>query len=158
LAHAGPRREGSLGWNPRCIDFAAPTAEELAYGLNAPAMVAASLFDPLVDRLHLGCMESEYLGHAATGLFVPLLWYLIGRLIDNRDSARLRRHTRARRFWVYLGVLVLSAAAVLVLASFLRTSLVDFLVVRVFMLGWIGFGILTLVARLRRGRATTVPA
>lgn|ERR1017187_1767042 len=95
---------------------------------------------------------------AVTGLFVPFLWYFVGRPIDNRDSARFHCDTRARKFWAYLGVFVLSAFAALVGASFFLTSPLEFLVVRVFILGWIGFGILTLVARMRRGRATTVPA
>jgi hypothetical protein len=101
-------------------------AEELAYGPNAPAMVAAFLFDPLVDRLHFGCAESEYYRDAMTGLFVPFLWYFVGRLIDNRDSPRLRRYTRARKFWAYLGMFVFSAAAALVVASFFLTSPLEF--------------------------------
>jgi hypothetical protein len=148
-AHAGPRREGTLGWNRRCIDFAAPTAEQLADGLNAPAFVAAAFLDPLRSRMHLGCAEFHYSGHAATALCVPLLWYFIGRLIDNSDSARLRRYTRARKFWAYLAVFLLSAAAALVVASFFLASALEFLVVRVCMLGWIAAGIVTLVARLR---------
>src|ERR1039457_2006770 len=57
-AHAGPRREGTLGWNRRCIDFAAPTAEQLADGLNAPAFVAAAFLDPLRSRSTSGARNS----------------------------------------------------------------------------------------------------
>jgi hypothetical protein len=94
---------------------------------------------------------------AVTGLFVPFLWYFVGGLIGNRDSARLHSYTWARNLWACLGVFALSAVAALVGASFLFISPREFLVVRVCTFGWIGFGILTLVARMRRGRAATVP-
>src|ERR1039458_5444537 len=63
--------------------------------------------------MHLGCAEFHYSGHAATALCVPLLWYFIGRLIDNSDSARLRRYTRARKFWAYLTRLKVSTSTLL---------------------------------------------
>jgi len=157
-AHAAPRGEGTLGWNPSCMDFVPPAAEQLAYGLNAPAMVAAPLFDPLINRMHPTCRQSEYFDHAVIGLFVPFLWYFIGRLADNGDSARFRSCIRAHKVWACLGVFVLSAFATLIGASFFLTSPLDYLVLRVCMLGWIGLGVFTLLAGMRGGRATALPA
>jgi hypothetical protein len=102
-AHAAPRGEGTLGWNPSCMDFVPPAAEQLAYGLNAPAMVAAPLFDPLINRMHPTCRQTEYFEYAATGLFVLFLWYFIGRLAGNRDSARFSSYTRAHKVWACWG-------------------------------------------------------
>jgi hypothetical protein len=55
-------------------------------------------------------------------------------------------------------VFVLSAFATLIGASFFLTSPLDYLVLRVCMLGWIGLGVFTLLAGMRGGRATALPA
>jgi len=149
---------GKAGLESKLYRFRPPAAEQLACGLNAPAMVAASLFDPLINRMHPTCRQSEYFDHAVIGLFVPFLWYFIGRLADNGDSARFRSCIRAHKVWACLGVFVLSAFATLIGASFFLTSPLDYLVLRVCMLGWIGLGVFTLLAGMRGGRATAAPA
>jgi hypothetical protein len=118
-----------------------PVSEQLAAGLNLPAGTAASVLEPLRNRLHLVCREGEYFDHAATGLFVPVLWYFVGWLIDKRETSRFRRHTRLRKILGLTGALIFSLGAGLVIASFFRSPFMEFLVMRVSVLAWMGFGI-----------------
>ncbi len=141
-------------WDLHCLWTTMPISEQLANGLNLPAVLAASVLEPLRDRMHLVCREAEYFGHAATGLFVPLLWYIVGWQIDKRGSPRIRRRTRLRKLLVYAGILIVLVAAVLVTASFFLTP-GEFLVMRVSALGWVCLGACALFVRVRRAHAVS---
>ena len=138
-----------------CICWAPRTADNLAGGFNLPAMVAAEFLveAPIGRRLHLGCRENEYFDHVAVGMFVPFLWYLVGRLIDNKYFTRSRNSTWLAKFLACVVMLVL-----LIAGAFLAKSLFVLphsgppVFIIVCMLGWIGFGIAVLLPILRRGR------
>jgi hypothetical protein len=75
----------SVAWNRRVEPSRGSTGrlhgkeELLASGVNAPAAVASALILQPVHFLFHDGASRELANHATTALFVPLLWYFIGR-------------------------------------------------------------------------------
>ena len=47
-------------------------------------MLASVVFEPLGAKLHLACRGGDYFMHASTLLFVPILWFGVGCLLDGK--------------------------------------------------------------------------
>ena len=84
---ASPASEPT-GFYPTWIDGIESLPEQIAAGLNFPAVAAAALsVVPFENRLPTGASR-ELAMHILTSLYVPFLWYLIGRRIDKRAEMR----------------------------------------------------------------------
>lgn len=99
---------GEVFWDIR--DGPPPRAIEVETSINLPAEGAAFPPQLLVDLVPITPRERELLSYAVSGVFVAILWYLVGRWCDRR----LEILPRIRRKWnpmAYLGFVVVSIGA-----------------------------------------------
>lgn len=128
-----PQSRVSDGWYPTWIDGAPSLAEQVALGVNAPAILAATLLLVPFDSLFHNGASKELAAHVLGAFSVLPLWYLIGRRLERRTAM-----CRASLV-VKVSTLILLAAASLV-ALLIAASLVirsdEFLVARLLILVW----------------------
>lgn len=135
------------GFYPNWIDGIEPFAEQLAAGINFPAVVVAALsLLPFDNRLHTGA-SSELALHVVTAIYVPLLWFLIGKRLDERPgtgAAPLSKSMKAFTITATVALLVAGSWMVWSFGEGQRYTLygLSFL--------WIIGGIIALGSRLRR--------
>ena len=92
--------------------------EQLAAGLNFPAVAVAALsIVPFEDQLRTGASR-ELAMHILTALYVPLLWYLIGRRIDKRADMRTGPLSKGKKALAVAAVAGLFLVGSLMLWSF----------------------------------------
>lgn len=140
--------DGSVPFEPTCIDGRMPAPEEIAEGLNLPAVIVASVATPLLARVYppigLGCVYAEYSQHILTLVLAPFLWYVVGILIYKRVMAQTVPRLPVRM----LAAGGIFAVAILIVAF--RST--DFLITGLFMLAWVAASIA--LARLPWRRRT----
>jgi len=95
----------------------------------------------------LGCRGADYFEHLSVLIFVPVLWYIIGRLMDGHSLIGSFAHGRLFRLAACLALVILSAGVVLFAVSLFLNR--EFLVARIFALAWPGVGVFALVRCLR---------
>lgn len=132
-----------FGW----IDGIEPISEQIASGLNFPAAAAAALsLAPLVGWLNTGASR-ELAFHFLTALYIPLLWYWIGKRIDRRreiSAAPLSKRTRT------LAVISISGLGFLGLLILLNLAIDQRYTTSILALLWVVFGITAIGFRLPR--------
>ena len=105
------------GFYPTWIDGIESLPEQIAAGLNFPSVAAAALtVVPLENQLSTGASRELAL-HLLTSLYIPFLWYLIGRGIDKRAEARAAL-LKGRRAFVVSAIAGLLLVGVLMVWSF----------------------------------------
>ena len=141
----GQWRRGAV---PECSMAGWSPADQAAYGLNLPAVVAWSLVDPLVQpRERWTCVRGALIQHFGTGLLAPVLWYLVGRRVDRWNELRTRPYGRGGRIAARVGVSALAAACLIVVGVVLIG--VGDMTYGLFQLAWALFGLTVIVSRLR---------
>jgi hypothetical protein len=145
---------GTDDWYPAFIDGTPTVKEQLAEGLNYPATLSTLLLIPVQHRLRTGAAR-ELADHLTTVVFVPILWYLIGRRIDRRRVLSVGKASPSliEKAFAISGVVVLAVLATAILvATVFSFGALDYIVLRVFMLAWLATGILVLSRRIRDWR------
>jgi hypothetical protein len=104
----------SAGFYPTWIDGIEPVPEQLAAGLNFPAVsVAALSLAPFDNYLRTGASKDLAI-HVVSAILIPLLWFLIGKRLDGRgrkNAAALK--SRKALAVVALAALLFAASAIL---------------------------------------------
>jgi hypothetical protein len=144
------------GWEPTWICGVPPVPEQLAEGINAPAaLVGALALAPIASAFRSAFREGasrELASHTATALFVPLLWYLIGRRLDRRRIVR-NPPTVVGKVATVTGFVMAALAAVLIVVSLiLRFRFGELLVGRLLILAWAIGGMLVSSSSIRHWR------
>jgi hypothetical protein len=85
----------SSGFYPTWIDGVEPVQEQLAAGLNFPAVAVAALsLVPFDDYLRTG-VARDFAMHVLTAIYTPLLWFLIGKRLDGQGRTKAASLSRA---------------------------------------------------------------
>jgi hypothetical protein len=140
-------------WDLEWADGPTSIAEQAAFGINAPAALAAMLITaPFDSRLHSG-VSRELMEHLTTAFCVPVLWFLIGRRFDRRpaDPACL---SLFRKVLTVAGLTV-AALVALLMAVLLIAQFGEFVTGRLFILAWALIGARAALTRIRQWRAET---
>lgn len=128
------------------IDGIEPLPEQIAAGLNFPAVAAAALsLVPFEDEFHTGA-STEIAMHALTALYLPLLWYAIGRRIDDRSglgAKPLSKRSKALAVGVFAGLLLLGSLMLWSFAVGQRYTMASLSML------WIVSGLVAIGVRLR---------
>jgi hypothetical protein len=98
----------------------------LAAGVNLPAVALAALsLAPFDDRLRTGASRDLAM-HVATAIYIPLLWFLIGKRLDRRRTIRAAPLSKRRKglALVALAGLILAASLMLCYGSSRRASVI----------------------------------
>jgi hypothetical protein len=147
-------------WDPTWIDGPASVAEQLAEGIDAPAALGGALaLAPLVSAFRSAFRDGasrELASHAATALFVPFLWYLIGRRLDRRRIVH-NPPTVVEKVATVAGLVMAALVTVPIVGSIILTfRFGELLVGRLLILAWAIGGILVASSGIRRWRMRTV--
>lgn len=137
-----------VGWDPD--PHGPPASVQCAIGMNLPAVIAALPAILLAEKFSPERETSEHVGYLVGGLFVPALWFLVGRWFDRRLGL-LPPIVRRRQ---NLGVELVALVLLLIVDCFLFFALLTgeiyhgiFTVVA--LAGWISFAALCLYHRVR---------
>jgi hypothetical protein len=139
----------TAGFYPNWIDGIEPFPEQLAAGINSPAMVLAAWSVMPFDHWLASGASIEFAIHVVTALYIPLLWYLIGKRLDERGKRKSPPLSRGRNAVAVVTLVGLLSIAILLVWSFLegqRYTMVSL------SFAWIGCGILAVWFQLRRTR------
>lgn len=138
---------GSAPFYPTWIDGIEPIPEQLAAGLNFPAVaVAAFSLVPFDEYLRTGASR-DFAMHVLTAIYTPLLWFLIGKRVDGRASTKTMTLSRRRKTVAVIALAVLLLAASLMLWFFVEGQRYT---VTALSLAWILGGIIMIWRRLRQ--------
>lgn len=133
---------------PGWVDGPVSFEEQLAFGINAPAVLASGLvLRPLDSAFHDGASE-ELAAHTAAILLIPVLWYFIGRRLEHRTGEAAHR-SKVGKISRVAGLAVASAVALLALS---HASLGEMPVAQILTLAWIIVGIVAASRTIRRWR------
>jgi hypothetical protein len=138
-----PSDAGSVSWEPSCIDAAMSLSEQAAMGINFPAMLFSIVFEPVARKFELECRKGDYFMHASILLFVPILWYWVGCLLDGKPLVRSSLFYLNRTLVWSLLVIV---AGVTALAAIGFTLIPELPLLQALVMAWL---ILALFALLR---------
>lgn len=98
---------------PSWIDGIEPVPEQVADGINFPAVIAATLtILPFDDLLHNGASK-ELAMHVVTAMYVPLLWFLIGKRLDRRTTIKANLVSKRMRALSVVAMVGLLLAGIL---------------------------------------------
>jgi hypothetical protein len=127
----------------------------VAFGINAPAVLAATLLlVPVESLLHNGASK-ELAAHALSVFLIPVMWYWIGKKLG--CPAILS----ARPSLIVKCMTVATAAGSLLIAALIAVSLVvrvgEMLFARLLILLWAVAGIIYATKRIRSWGAKAVP-
>jgi hypothetical protein len=143
------RSSKSTGFYPNWIDGIEPLPEQVAAGINFPAVVVAAWsVMPFDDWLRSGASR-ELVLHVVAAIYIPLLWYVVGKRLDERGkrkSAPLSKGRKAVALVTLVGVLGIAIFLVGVILDGQRYALVGL------SFAWIVCGILAACFRLREMR------
>jgi hypothetical protein len=141
------RSTESTGFNPTWIDGVESFPEQLAAGINFPAaLVAAISLLPFRDLLRTGA-SSELAMHLVTALYVPLVWYWVGKRLDEGFKVKSLPASQGGSV-----VAVVCLVALLCVAAVMTWSLVEGqrYTAMGLSLVWIGYAIFVVSFSLRR--------
>ena len=144
-------RPDATGWYPAWIDGIEPFPELFASGLNFPAVgLSALTIMPFEHSLSSGASRELAL-HILAVIFVPLLWYGVGKRLDRRGRTEATTLSRVGKVFTIAGLTALVFIALLMAAALVMGE-------RYTMAGlsltWVGCGMLVTWSRLRRWRGT----
>jgi hypothetical protein len=139
----------STDFYPGWIDGIDPLPEQLAAGLNFPAVVAASLsLAPFRAGFRMGASEDLAM-HVVTAIYVPLLWFVIGWWIDARELRKPVPLSSRRKAVAVVALAGLSLATWVMLWAFPEGPRYPMAVLS---LAWVLSGIVAICLHLRRLR------
>jgi hypothetical protein len=144
------RPDAVENWNLEWIDGPPNFEEQLALGLNSPALLSTLLLIPFDAHLRTGAAK-ELASYSVMALFVPFLWYVVGRRLDRRGGTAAPRPSMIRRVLIIAGLLVSAVVAVLMVVA-LVVRLGEGLTARVLILAWASWGILLCFRAIRHWR------
>jgi len=124
-------------------------AEQLALGINAPAVFASMLILPFDTLFHNGASR-ELAAHTTAAFLIPVLWYFIGRRFESRTGLSTCPSTIGRVLTV-AGLAVAALVATLITVS-LVVRFGELLAGRLLILAWAIAGILASSKTIRRWR------
>jgi hypothetical protein len=144
----GPSQSSeSAGFYPTWIDGIEPVPEQFAAGLNFPAVAVAALsLVPFDDYLRTGASR-DFAMHVLTALYIPLLWFLIGKRVDRRGRMKPASFSKRRKALAVVALAGLLLAASLMLWFFAEGHRYT---VAALSLAWIISGIVAIWLRLRQ--------
>lgn len=132
---------------PTWIDGIEPIPEQLAAGLNFPAVAGAALsLVPFDEYLRTGASR-DFAMHVLTAIYTPLLWILIGKRIDGPGRTKTTTLSRRRKVLAGIALAGLLLAASLMLWVFVEGQRYT---VAALSLAWILGGIILIWRRLRQ--------
>ena len=135
------------GWDPVWIDGPPSVAEQVALGMNAPAVFASLLLlAPFDSLLHNGASK-ELAAHTLAMFMVPVMWYFIGRKLDR--SAPLATRPSIVTKSVTVATMILSSVIAVLIAVSLAVRVTEMLFGRLLILAWAICGISFAVYRIR---------
>jgi hypothetical protein len=140
----------STGWYPVWIDGIESFSEQFAAGLNFPvAFLSALTLVPFEDQLRTGASRELAL-HIVTAMYIPLLWYMVGKHLDTRKQVKAVQRSKTRKALAASSLAALTLIGVFMLAGLKmgeRYTMVALSLV------WIGSGIMVAWSRLRNSRS-----
>ena len=145
-----PQSQSSENWQPKWIDGPPSPAEQIALGLNFPAVLSTGLLVPFDSGLRDGASK-ELAEHVVMAVFVPLLWFMVGKRLDQRDRPPSVRPSLTARVLVWVGLVVAIGTAVLMIVALLR-RFGEIVLGRILTLAWAAFGIVLWSRAVRRWR------
>ena len=145
-----PRPSDAFEWVPTWVDGPPSIAEQLAFGINAPAEFASVLvLIPFNSLFHNGASH-ELAAHTTAAFFIPVLWYFIGIRVERRIGAPTRP-TTVGTVLAITGLAVAVIVAILVGGSFV-VRFDEMVASRLCMLAWAIFGALASSRSILRWR------
>ncbi len=141
----GPLARGNIvaSW----MDAPLSWQEQLATGFSFPAAFSEVFLMPF-ERLLTSGTSRELARHLVMAPCVPILWYLVGRLIDHRRLPNKKAESFLVKLNWGLALAVLVGMGGLVLVSILFRPL-DFPLLKLLAFAWIVFGMGLVYRRLR---------
>jgi len=150
-----PRPAVAGGWDPTWIDGPPSLAEQVALGINAPAVFASMLILIPFDSLFHNGASRELAAHITAAFLIPVLWYLIGRRFDRRTGVPACPSTVGKVLTV-AGLAVAGLAVAALVAILIAVSLVvrfgELLAGRLLILAWAIVGALVSSRTIRGWR------
>ena len=128
------------------IDGIESFPEQLAAGLNFPAAFLATLvLIPFEGKLNTGA-SIELTLHIVTVIFIPPLWYLVGKDLDARKKVKAVRGLEARKIIALTRLVSVALIGIFILAVYLirGRSTVNGLA-----LAWIVYGVMAALSFFR---------
>jgi hypothetical protein len=137
---------------PTSIDGIEPVPEQLAAGLNFPAVAVAALSLVPFDNYLRDGASRDFAMHVLSVIYTPLLWFLIGKRLDRR--ARIKAASLSRRRKVSA---VAALAGLLLAANLMLWFLIEGqrYTVAALSLAWLLSGIMVIWFRLRQSTFTS---
>ena len=138
---------GSVPFYPTWIDGIEPIPEQLAAGLNFPAVAVAALSLVAFDGYLRTGASRDFAMHVLTAIYTPMLWFLIGRRLDGRTRTKIITVSRLRKL-----LAIIAFAGLLFAASLMLWVLVEGqrYTVTALSFAWILAGIIVIWRRLRQ--------
>lgn len=134
---------------PAWIDGVESIPEQIAAGLNAPAVALAAVsLVPFETVLNTGASQELAL-HTLTAMYVPCLWYVIGKGIDARAQFRATAVSARAKALSLATIIGISAVGLVLLWSFAAGQ--RYVTCSLSMV-WIIAAIMLLSARLHRSQ------
>ena len=137
----------SIAFYPTWIDGIEPVQEQLAAGLNFPAVAVAALsLVPFDDYLRTGASR-DLAVHVLSAIYISLLWFLIGKRVDGRAMTKAAALSGRRKV-----IAVVALAGLLLAAGSMLWVLVEGqrYTVAALSLAWVLGGIMVIWHRLRK--------
>lgn len=142
-----PRPAVAGGWDPTWIDGPPSLAEQLALGINAPALFASMLILIPFDSLFHNGASRELAAHTTAAFLIPVLWYFVGWRFERRTGVPARPSTIGRVLTL-AGLAVAALVAVLIAVS-LVVRFGELLAGRLLILAWAIVGALVSARTIR---------
>jgi len=127
-----------------CLSYRS-VAEQIAIGINMPAELPPALILNSSDSRLAG----ELAEHVATALLIPVLWFFIGRVFDQRSTVAAKRSVVAR--WSAFPLLALSTLVTVAATASLIRHIEYEPVLHALILAWAIGGIMVSVRQIHHG-------
>ena len=145
-----PRPPVADGWDATWIDGPPSLAEQVALGVNAPAVLAATLLLVPFDSLLPNGASKELAAHVLAAFSLLPLWYFVGRRLDRRTAVLARASLVVRILTVSL--LAAGSLVALLITASLLIRFGELVAARLLILVWATASIWAASRRLRLWR------
>ena len=151
--------ENTAGWCAEFIYETPPFLEQLAEGLYYPATLPGELLIPFNKTLRSGAAQ-ELAQHLATAVFIPIVWFLIGRAIDRRRvrQSNILLPSMFQKMLTTLTIVILGILSGVITVAIVRLGVLEFSILRVLVLAWLATGITVFSRRVRNWRRSAPAA
>jgi small-conductance mechanosensitive channel len=129
-----PRPPFPTAWYPAWIDGPPSFEEQVARGINTPPVFVSMLILIPFDSVFPDGASRELASHFLEALFIPVLWYAIGRRLDRRMAGPMSASV-ARKALTWAGLTTACLVTLLITFTFAR-SLGELFVGRLLILAW----------------------